>query len=42
VSLAGLSKPPDALNDGLGSEFELLPLEELIQANLKNSFRAWG
>jgi polyphosphate kinase len=42
VSLAGLSKPPDALNDRLGSEFELLPLEELIQANLKNSFRAWG
>jgi polyphosphate kinase len=36
VSLAGLR--PDGLNDGLRSEFEFLPLEELIQANLQELF----
>src|SRR5215469_2907254 len=36
VSLAGLR--PDALNDGPGREFEFLPLEELIQANLQELF----
>jgi len=36
VSLAGLR--PDALNDGLGREFEFLPLEELIEANLQELF----
>jgi polyphosphate kinase len=36
VSLAALR--PDALNDGLGREFEFLPLEELIQANLQDLF----
>src|SRR5215469_5969537 len=38
VSLAGIAKPHDALNDGLGREFEFLPLEELIQANLQELF----
>jgi polyphosphate kinase len=38
VSLAGLSKRPAALTDGLGREFEFLPLEELIQANLPELF----
>ncbi|MBV8136756.1 MAG: polyphosphate kinase 1 [Deltaproteobacteria bacterium] len=36
VSLAGLR--PDALDDGPGREFEFLPLEELIQANLQELF----
>lgn len=36
VSLAGLGA--DALNDGPGREFEFLPLEELIQANLQELF----
>jgi polyphosphate kinase len=38
VSLAGLSKRPDALNDGLAREFEFVPLEELIQAKLQGLF----
>jgi polyphosphate kinase len=38
VSLAVLAKPHDVLNDGPGREFEFLPLEELIQANLQELF----
>src|SRR5215469_16511505 len=38
VSLAGLSNRPEAPNGALGKEFEFLPLEDLIQANLQELF----